>query len=103
MSPADPKPTTVTFDQDRLKNVVLNASVQAVDELVRGASGDPAVQMGVLMLAQAQAFRRLRHAHKIEGPRRRVILKKAVADFEEKIRKFGYDDPSPENAADHKL
>ena len=95
-------PATVAPEQRTLANITLNASLQAVDQIVRDTSSDVAVQMGVLMMAQALAFRRLRTQHKLEsGPAKKRVLIRALQDFEEKVRKYGWDDS--QNLADHKL
>lgn len=96
-------PASLPAEKWTLANVALNGSLSAVDQIIRDTSHDVAVQMGVLMMAQALAFRRLRAQHKITtGAQKKFILKKALADFEEKLRKFGWDDPA-ESAIDHKL
>lgn len=94
-------PANLPAEKRTLANVALNGSLAAIDQIVRDTSNDVAVQMGVLMMAQALAFRRLRAQHKITtGAQKKYVLKRALADFEEKIRKFGFAD---EIAIDHKL
>jgi hypothetical protein len=73
-------------------NMALNSKLAAVDTLIQEMP-EPETQMGILMMAQAKCFARIRRKHNITGARRKIILKKALADFEDKIRQFGFEDP----------
>ncbi|MGH7175138.1 MAG: hypothetical protein ACREGR_02140 [Minisyncoccia bacterium] len=84
---------------DAVANLMLNFTLRAVDILVQEKCTKPETQMGVLMLAQAAAFRRVCKSHGVtNGIQKRRLLKLAVRDFESKIRLYGFNDsPSPAN------
>lgn len=74
-------------------NLQLNSTLQTIDKALRDEFPDrPETQMGVLMMAQALAFARVRRKHRITGGARKRVLDKALADFADKIKKFGYED-----------
>lgn len=80
-----------TIDATKLRNLALNAVLQQVDGVVQNSITDPGLQMGVLGLAQALAFRRVLEANGNPGRAHRVRLLKAfMSDLEKKIQKHGH-------------
>lgn len=68
------------------RNLALNAALQSVDTLITCVSNEAEVQMGVLMMAQILAFRRLlEQKHVTNSGKRHRLVKMALRDFESKL------------------
>lgn len=71
-------------------NIHMNATLQTVMELISSIP-EPEFQLSVLMIACSLVFKRVLFKHKIiDGPRKKIILAKAMRDFESKVRKYGW-------------
>lgn len=76
------------------RNIQLIGRASAVEAAVAGL--DPQDQMGVLLLCIARAFGRVLGKHGItDGPRKKMILRRAVQDFEAKVRRYGWEPREP--------
>ncbi len=76
-----------------LRNMVLNAALVELDSKVQEYTDDPAMQMGVLMLAQIKAFRRVLSANNVSNRgKRHKLVSLATKDFESKLRLYGNPD-----------
>lgn len=73
-------------------NMSRNAVIQSIDAAIQEHITEPETQMGVLILAVAMAFARVRRKHAITGPKRKLVLDKAVEDFRAKVKEFGWED-----------
>lgn len=88
---ADPKKAAA-----QAQSVALNAALGEVNKLVESLVDRPEMQMGVLALAQALAFRRvLASANVTNRGQRYKLMRLATEDFETKLRQFAlnYVDP----------
>jgi len=86
---AQPQPQPAPSGAIDVRNLALNAALQVVDENVRNATGDISQQMGILMLAQVLAFRRLLADKGVKnGGVRHRLVKMALRDFESKLSNF---------------
>lgn len=75
-----------------MMNATLNATLSQIEELLTSRFGDPTVQMGVLAMAQALAFKRALARHNItDRNRRRRMMRLALDDIESKLRRHGID------------
>ena len=80
----------------RANNLAMNINLHKIDEDIRGASPDPALQMGILMMAQALAFRRLCAARSVKmRAQKQTLLRYATKDFMAKITAFGFETNPP--------
>lgn len=75
------------------RNIALNAAVAELDEQIQKYVSDPAMQMGMLMLVQALAFRRVLAARSkvLNRGQRHKIVRAATEDFERKLRQYAID------------
>lgn len=89
----------MNFTAKDLREIALNASLQSIDDAVKLTTATPEMQMGILMMAQVLAFRRvLTKAGRNRGMRHR-LLKLATRDFESKLRQFALDHEEPATPA----
>lgn len=92
MSKPNDAKVTIHFDAAAMRNITLNSNLQSIDEALKKHVKEPEDQMAILMMAQVLAFARIRRKHNITGKRRKLILNKALEEFEAKIRKYGFED-----------
>jgi len=80
-----------------MDNLMLNMVLRDIDKLVQEKCAKPETQMGVLMLAQAVAFRRVLKANNVtDRIQRKRFLKLALTDFHAKLNQFAsMDDVKP--------
>lgn len=91
----------ITDDMKRVGPMMQkNAVLQAIETVLQeGLPGQPELQMGVLAVAQALAFGRVRKKNNLVGARRKFVLERCLGDIKGKIKKFGYEDrPEPDTA-----
>lgn len=78
------------MDLSAAKNMALNAALHEIDERVQSQSSVAEQQMGILMVAQALAFRRLLEQRNIKDRgRRSKMIRLACKDLESKLVKYG--------------
>ena len=85
-------------DANEKRRQALNMAVHTIDSFAQTVPEIEA-QLSVLMVAAALCFKRVLFKHKIiDGPRKKIILDRAMKDFEAKVRKYGWTAEEPKKA-----
>ena len=81
--------------RDAIANMAMNSRLKRIDDVAKDGDINADLQMGVLMMAQVLAFRRLCTQHGVKDRGKRLkLIKTATAEFEKRLRQYG----NPDNA-----
>lgn len=95
--------TLVVNPADAAKAATLSKNIvmAVIDEAVTQAFNDPGTQMGVIMMAQVLAFRRLLAHHRIRNRGGRMkLIRLATEEFNQRLREFASPNNDAKNSAD---
>lgn len=93
-----PVQTPAVIDSAVVYNNIANARLREIDSAISASGLPPMNQMGVLFVACALCFRRVvaEHADKMNRGKRMKLMKLAMEELGDKIRKYGMADNAPE-------
>ena len=92
----DKLPADFAKTEGRTFSRLKNECLARIDRDVQATVPDIGIQMGVIMMAQVLAFRRLLNYHGVTGRGQRLkLVKAAVAEFDQRLREYSVAPQAP--------